>query len=378
MLKRLAIVSLVAAAALTQAIPAAACGGLVAPNGAIRLQRATTLVAWHDGVEHYMTSFAYAGTGFDDFGWIVPLPAVPDKVEEGGGWTLQRLQRETQPQPVFAAAGRGVLSAAPAEVLQQVQVRALDITVLKGSGDAITEWCRQNGFYLSPETGAHLQVYAKGSPIFMAAKYNVERAAATRQRAGDGAPVLITMHTDRPWVPLEVLANGTDTVNADLYLLTDHALYTSDLAAAVRESPEGGYVPGAPGFAVKYQKSLSEQLHRDLSSDKNMAWVPRAAVLTYMTLATPASTVTYDMGISDGGVVHLASYGTAPMEVGRGVKDIHPVAAAPGSTQPAGRLAAPGARNLALLITAAFAVLGLAVVALISVRQHRSKESAGH
>src|SRR5258707_14449882 len=87
---------------LTQALPAAACGGLVAPNGAIRLERATTLVAWHDGVEHYMTSFAYAGTSFDNFGWIVPLPAVPDKVEEGGGWTLQRLQRETHPQPLFA------------------------------------------------------------------------------------------------------------------------------------------------------------------------------------------------------------------------------------------------------------------------------------
>jgi len=78
---------------LTQALPAAACGGLIAPNGAIRLERATTLVAWHDGVERYMTSFSYNGEA-TSFGWIVPLPAVPDKVEEGGGWTLQRLNRE--------------------------------------------------------------------------------------------------------------------------------------------------------------------------------------------------------------------------------------------------------------------------------------------
>src|SRR5438132_10089131 len=103
MFKKMAISATMAAAVLVPAIPAAACGGLVAPNGAIRLERATTLVAWHDGVEHYMTSFAYAGTSFSDFGWIVPLPTVPDKVEEGGGWTLQRLQRETQPQPLFAA-----------------------------------------------------------------------------------------------------------------------------------------------------------------------------------------------------------------------------------------------------------------------------------
>src|SRR5450759_315670 len=45
----------------TQAIPALACGGLIAPNGAIRLSRAATLVAWHNGIECYMTSFTYPG-----------------------------------------------------------------------------------------------------------------------------------------------------------------------------------------------------------------------------------------------------------------------------------------------------------------------------
>ncbi len=38
-----------------------ACGGLVAPNGTISLLRTTTLAAYHDGVEHYITSFSYAG-----------------------------------------------------------------------------------------------------------------------------------------------------------------------------------------------------------------------------------------------------------------------------------------------------------------------------
>src|SRR5207248_3302220 len=113
----------------------------------------------------------------------VPLPAVPDKVEEGGGWTLQRLERETHPVRLQAAAG---LAAAPvplnraAEVLQQVQVKALDITVLRGTGQGIVEWCAENNFLLTPETRAHLMVYAKASPIFMAAKYNVARAAETR------------------------------------------------------------------------------------------------------------------------------------------------------------------------------------------------------
>src|SRR5262249_38383561 len=84
------------------AAPAGACGRLVAPNGAVRLDRTTTLAEYHDGVEHYVTSFQYAG-GETNFGSIIPLPGVPSDVERAGGWTLQRLEKEVQPpEPVFA------------------------------------------------------------------------------------------------------------------------------------------------------------------------------------------------------------------------------------------------------------------------------------
>jgi hypothetical protein len=321
MIKRVAVAALAAASLAAQAIPAAACGGLVAPNGAIRLSRASTMVDWHDGVEHYLTSFSYQGEGLSDFGWIVPLPAAPTKVEEGGGWTLQRLNRETHPQPAFRG-GELALSAASAVVLQQVQVRALDITVLSGSGQAVVDWCKANNFILNGETRAHLLVYAKGSPIFMAAKYNVERAQATRQLVADGAPVLITMRLDHPWVPLEVLANGTAQVDADVYLSTPWRIYASELARLDGESPEGTFIPHAPGLAVQYQRPMSAQLYRDLSSDKNMGWLKPGGWLTYISLGAPATTVTYDMGISASGVIHVATYGTAPMQVTDGRHDL--------------------------------------------------------
>src|SRR5438309_7116790 len=82
---------------------AAACGGLVAPNGTVRLLRTSTLAAWHAGVEHYVTSFTFAGDGAE-FGSIVPLPGVPTNVERGGDWTLQRLEREVQPRSGFGIA----------------------------------------------------------------------------------------------------------------------------------------------------------------------------------------------------------------------------------------------------------------------------------
>ena len=76
--------------------PALACGGLIGRNGAVNLERTTTLAAYKDGVEHYVTAFEFNGAG-GEFGSIVPLPGVPTKVEKGGDWTLQRLRREVDP-----------------------------------------------------------------------------------------------------------------------------------------------------------------------------------------------------------------------------------------------------------------------------------------
>src|SRR5207302_10357527 len=97
MMKRLAILVSALALFILQSQSVFACGGLIAPNGAIRLSRATTLVAWHDGIERYMTSFTYQENNAHsvaNLGWIVPLPAVPLKIHEGGGWTLQPLALE--------------------------------------------------------------------------------------------------------------------------------------------------------------------------------------------------------------------------------------------------------------------------------------------
>ena len=80
------------------AAPALACGGLIGPNGAVNLLRTTTFAGYHAGTEHYVTAFEFAGGG-GAFGSLTPLPGIPTSVEKGGDWTLQRLIRETEPQP---------------------------------------------------------------------------------------------------------------------------------------------------------------------------------------------------------------------------------------------------------------------------------------
>src|SRR5437667_423653 len=169
-------------------------------------------------------------------------------------------------------------------------------------------------FATDGETHNHIVQYAKGSPIFMAAKYNADRAAKQRLIFGDGAPVLITMKLAHPWIPFEVLAAGAQ-VQADLYLLSDKPVNTSEWRALLGVSGVGSSVQGAEGFSLEFQEKMTDSLYKDLSSDKNMGWVRKDSWLSYLTLNAPDDKVTYDMSVTPMGIVKVAAFGTKPMAI---------------------------------------------------------------
>jgi hypothetical protein len=258
---------------LIVAAPAVACGGLIGPNGAVRLLHTTTLAAWHAGYEHYVTSFQFEGGGAE-FGSIVPLPANPTKIEKAGAWTLQRLEREVQPPVRFAdgvAAGASA-AASPAVVVQQTQIDALELTVLRGGGAAVGTWAKQNGFLLTPDAPEILDYYARQSPYFLAARFDAAAARARGDQSGDGTPIDLTIPLAAPWVPLRILGLGlqpTDAIQADVFLLTDAhpKIHLPEVGVEVRSSDEA-----------------STSLLNDLRSDRNMGWVPQSAWLTFLSI----------------------------------------------------------------------------------------------
>src|SRR5689334_15175162 len=165
---------------LVAAGPMLACGGLIGPNGAVNLLRTTTFAGYHDGYEHYVTAFKFAGGG-GKFGSITPLPGIPTNVERGGDWTLQRLVRETEPVRLFAVdavAAPSSTGAGGVEVLLEKKIDALDITVLKGGGAAVGQWATEHGFRLPPDAPEVLDFYANRSPIFLAASFDADAAQA--------------------------------------------------------------------------------------------------------------------------------------------------------------------------------------------------------
>ena len=280
------------AAAVLTAGPAAACGGLVAPNGTVRLLRTSTLAAYVDGVEHYVTSFQFAGGGAE-VGSIVPLPGIPTKVERGGDWTLQRLERETRPVARFAADEAALATAAapaPAEVILETKIDALELTVLKGGGQSVFDWATEHGFQLSPDAPEVFDFYAQRSPIFLAARFDATDARQRGQGVGDGTPIHLTIPTERPWVPIKILALGRtdeERVEADVYLLTE-------------ERP--ALLTGA-GLRIERSESASDSLLDDLRSDKGMEWIPSDMHLTYVQVDGTRDVLDHDLAINPTGGV---------------------------------------------------------------------------
>jgi hypothetical protein len=341
--------------------PALACGGLVSPNGTVNLSRTTTLAGYRNGVEHYVTSFRFAGGGQGgEFGSIVPLPGVPTKVVRGGDWTLQRLLQEVQPPQLLRAVALESAEAAfdSAQVLFETKIDALEITILKGGGDAVGEWAKDHGFFLTPDAPEVLDFYAARSPIFMAARFDAKTARDLGQGAGDGTPIHLTIPTDRPWVPLRILAlgaTGLAPVEADVFLLTD-----SDRPPALLPNP----VPGLglaglprdllpqerPGLVLEASQPASESLLADLRSDKGMKWIPKdlsGMWLSFLRLDTTAGDLSYDLAIEPTGT-------SPPSPVDAGLAE-------PGAAASAGdllRTVVTGLAALAVVLGAAWAIRG--------------------
>jgi hypothetical protein len=191
-------------------------------------------------------------------------------------------------------------AAEDAQVLFETKVDALDITVLKGGAVGVGNWAREHGYFLPPDAPEVLAFYAARSPIFLAARFNAERAANQGVQTGQGTPVHVVIPTTNPWVPLRILTLGrkaSEIVQADVYLLTDREPET--LPQAEQAKPGGG---DQNGLIQEVSEPATRSLLRDLRSDRGMKWLPASGIwLTYIRINEPAGELTHDLAIDASG-----------------------------------------------------------------------------
>ena len=212
-LARPCMVGLIALVALLVATagPAAACGGLVGENGTIQLvahddarRVPRRRRALRDVVRVHRRRARRSARSSR-------CPACRRKVERGGDWTLQRLEREVAPPSASVALRRPAKAPARSrrEVILQTKIDALDITILKGGGNAVGKWAVDHGFLLTPDA-PECSTSTRG-----AARSSWPRASTRRarqqlgQNTGDGTPIMLTIPTTEPWVPLRILASAS-------------------------------------------------------------------------------------------------------------------------------------------------------------------------
>jgi hypothetical protein len=100
--------------------------------------------------------------------------------------------------------------------------------------------------------------------------------------------VLIEMPTERPWVPLHILAfdkPGGEIVEADVFLLT----------------PDQPELVHGQGLLLNRSEEASDDLLDDLRSDENMEWVPEEAWFSHLRLGAEAEDLTYDLSVGADG-----------------------------------------------------------------------------
>ena len=217
-----------ALAVLLLAAPTLACGGLIGPNGAVNLLRTTTFAGYHDGVEHYVTVVRVRGRRRR-----VRLAHAAARASHRAsrraatGRSSASSARPTRRRPARGLFFGAAAAADSAEVIMEVQIDALDITVLKGGGAEVGavghpstgSGCRPT----RPRSSTSTPTAARSS----SPPCSTPTAAKERgQQIGDGTPVHITIPTPNPWVPIRILAlgkTGQERVDADVYLLTDRA-----------------------------------------------------------------------------------------------------------------------------------------------------------
>jgi hypothetical protein len=179
----------------------------------------------------------------------------------------------------------------------------------------------------------------------MAARFDAARARELGQGVGDSTPIMATIPTDQPWVPVRILGLGLEpgrTVEADVFLLTD-------------DRPE--LRAGGNGLTLDRSEPASDPLLSDLRSDVGMEWVPSDMWLSYLTLDAPAGDLDYDLAVS-------TQPGVAPAAADAGVERAAEAVPVPG----------PGdGRSVWPVALGASAAVALAAGAAVAITRRRTR-----
>jgi hypothetical protein len=164
----------------------------------------TVIIVWDSAkkVQHFIRQASF-DTKAKDFGFIVPLPSVPDFAVANPN-AFSRLERLI-PEPVSFGCAKPTEAAASiptgsVEILKEERVGDYQATVLRATdAEAMSGWLQKNQFKSRPQMTEWLGYYTKKGWVFAALKYVATPETTTNTKA-----VRISFKTDEPHYPYKM------------------------------------------------------------------------------------------------------------------------------------------------------------------------------
>lgn len=226
--------------------PADACGCFAPPNPTVPVVQAgeRILFAVKNGEVTAHVQVQYSGASGTDFGWLLPLPAVPT-LELGTDEVFVRLTQATQPQyqmtttldsscqqsfgtgggsaggfgaggsAAGGSAGFADAGSAPSPLVVQDSVGPYDYAVLRS--DSKTEmlaWLMANRYFVPANSDAAIDPYIRPGAYFLALKLRPGNST------GDLQPVVLRYPSDVGQIPITLTSVGaTQNMGVQVWLL---------------------------------------------------------------------------------------------------------------------------------------------------------------
>lgn len=303
----IAVVLLTLAALLWQSSTALACGVVVSRGGLVEADAFTAMIS-HDGItEHIAIRLTY-GNVTEDFGWILPVPAVPTLTAADLSGFARAASLTAPPEPPMSGLCPGCAGApAPGAVeeLSRSVIGDLEFVVLRATGTgALSEWMAANGFAFHYGQAEALQRYLERGWVVIAARLAQQTAAVRR-----AASVRVSFATPTLVYPLGAgAATHPGSLRTTFYTLTPWRPAAREIPeVVVRPRTDRSFpVPGAR-LELRYSAPLDPA---DAASISRTVPVPPGAWLTRYDSTWDLLTIDRDLVLvraSDQSAVNFAS-----------------------------------------------------------------------
>lgn len=214
-------------------------------SGADRLRepQQKAIIVFDEGVEDIFLQVKYEGSA-SDFGWIVPVPSLPEikkmtyspflQIEENQGTKLFKNKRDIlktiflYERPPY----RDGQSVSSVEEISKNRIGIYDASVLKANdGNALNEWLAKNGFKMPEKSESVFNHYISNGWYFVVLRIKSGLDAQSFQKAmrnGDLQPIHLVFKAENPIYPFFISSINGGKTKLLMYLFAKQ-LYANEL-----------------------------------------------------------------------------------------------------------------------------------------------------